>query len=99
MPTITCNFKGCDQPATHHLELWAWPKGAPKSQVDPLEMTVGLNLCQRHASMSTIDDVITDEGWAIISFNVTARGYAEPDRTTLQLIVKPGLASKVVKVN
>lgn len=91
----TCTRAGCENKATHHLEMKAWAIGQPKSS-SALKITLGLALCHGCAMATELDDVLTDKGWDDVRRAVMSRGLAEPDRASVELMVCAGLPNMEV---
>lgn len=75
-----CCRTACGEPAIWQpvLKLFA---PASRGQTEPARAEIGLMLCERHHVECGIDDLISDDGWEMISDSFTKRGFAVPDRS------------------
>ncbi len=53
------------------------------------DLNMGLSVCDKHSDTTTLDDIITDEGWARIRMEFFKRGKAMPERKHTQLTMVP----------
>jgi hypothetical protein len=85
-----CMSVGCARAATHHLDYYAWPNGAPKILSQALYGTIPQALCEKHARRATSFDIFTDEGWAGICATIAKLGREAPLRTDCQVVAIAG---------
>jgi hypothetical protein len=89
---MQCGMAYCSATATHRPVLMLWAAQTVKHGVmhmkKPAEAEVGIGLCAEHAKYTTAQDLITDEGWRLITEAFLAAKKMPPVRhmTKLKLI-------------
>lgn len=81
---MRCQRTGCENEGRWQPKL-IFP--APRCCVgaEPAQSIVDLHLCDAHTHTATIDDFISDEGWAEIAAFFAARGNVVPARREIVL--------------
>ena len=83
MRSLTCDRTGCENGALWKVGIALLPLWG---RVDrPLELLFSLNVCQFHHDTLQVEDVITEETWDNICFELEARGLATPSRASAKL--------------
>lgn len=87
-PRPTCDRKGCPRPPEWRIGFKVWAKGYDKSST-PLSAEIGMFLCDPCGRETKPEDLVTDEGWAMIVGACRARRVAEPDRASIEVTLLP----------
>lgn len=77
---VDCHAEGTRQPV-----LLVMPANRPDYTGPPVEMTLGMVVCDPHQADTGADDLVGDEGWQQITQVFAAMGRAAPDRSTIGL--------------
>lgn len=77
-----CDRVGCDQPGSNRPRLMCRSKLAPEH---PCPVTLSLVICDKHRAESTVDNFMTDAGWAKLAEGFDHANLARPDRELLTL--------------
>lgn len=85
--TLQCSKIDCSLPARWRPVLLLRAKGYGP-EINPAECTLSLTLCEVHRFETDPDAYISDEAWDMIVHAFQCRGFAEPDRATIQVTMR-----------
>lgn len=83
-----CARKACPHAGTRQPVLLAMPRDLPEYAGPPVELILGILVCDEHQATTQAADLVTDEGWEQIVAAFAAVNRARPDRSTLGLAWK-----------
>jgi hypothetical protein len=84
----TCNRKGCDRPSRWQVAMVFFAPGHTRAH-QGMRAESGIALCEEHGKAATVDDYVTDEGFAKVSAMLKAAGKMPPDRGATKLMLLP----------
>ena len=74
-PGVECDRKECSKNPT-----WQMALRIPSGRGFPVEMKLGIWVCDEHKKSAKIDEIMGDEGWAYVQRSMKAAGYAALER-------------------
>lgn len=81
-----CHTKGCAAPSDVRPVLLIF---SSLPGTCPAKGVIGREYCAACARRLTVEDFVSDEGWAQITSGFTRLGKITPDRSRLQLTMEP----------
>lgn len=82
----TCDHKGCRAASDVRPVLLLF---SPIPNTCPAKGVISREYCTVCARLLTVDEFVTDEGWASLSASFTRMGKMAPDRSRVQLRMEP----------
>jgi hypothetical protein len=92
-----CDRRGCIQPAHGLLCLKVWAAGVSKETHTPLELVVGLALCEIHRREIVVLEFLDVFTRASITRTLRAQNKADPDWEGAEVCLMPFTAPKVIE--
>lgn len=84
VPEICCR-EGCSTLARWQIGVRGWALGYPKGSHDPLQIGIGLSVCEAHGAVITLADVMDDKTHERINQVLRILGRVPIDFTTAEL--------------
>lgn len=81
-----CDHRTCSAPSDVRPVLLIF---SPLPGTCPARGVIGKEYCRACARLLTVDDFVTDAGWAQLAQGFTSIGRMQPDRSRLQLLMEP----------
>ena len=81
---MNCDWKGCQNEATHFPQIMVPARGVPIDTHQPLSMLIGLHCCLKHCRKFDVKSFLSTVGpdglnTAMVSMQLLAAGRAAPD--------------------
>ena len=83
VPTQCAFKKDCPNTPLWYPSIWVFAKGY--KYAPPMKSLLSMPVCEDCSQEVTIDHVVTDQGWKMITDVLEAMNKAEPDRARNQL--------------
>lgn len=74
-----CQHTNCTQPATHAIRVNIPAKGFAIDSHTPMRLTLGLELCLKHAKGFKVNDFLTDQFKQTVTDAARAQNRVDPD--------------------
>ena len=85
---MKCQKTNCTNDATCEPILRIWAKGYPKEKTPPIEMHLGLKICDDHKGEFTPDIFSVGDNWNRVRAAMNSVGKADPDPASTEVYFK-----------